>query len=304
MTLTRTSTTRFAFTARRLVLPLVAAAVLVAVPSSASAGDDDPVYGGNADGDDAVINGSQNGTGQTGSGGSSNPVFTVPKPYKEYRYIPACSANTPEGGPDSLCGAAVYTCPDDGDIRYRVYTRQHDANGDVADGADFEYVGTQCRGVDDPPEGGPVQITTADIRDEARKAAPDTVVNVEPGNRSYVNVPTNFYAESAAQDATVQVLGQTIALRFEPSGFTWTYGDGSTGSGAGVKNAPVGGPGAVEHAYLRSGDVNITLARTFTVTFTLPGGQTGTLPAPGVSNTSDPYPLGIGEIQSVVTKVR
>lgn len=290
--------------ARRLVVAFLTASVLVAAPTSAFAGDDDPVFGGNGSGDEAVIDGSQGGGNQSGSGDSSPAVYTVPKPYKEYRYIPACSQNTVDGGEDNLCGSAVYTCPDDGDIRYRVYTRQHEANGDVAPGADFEYVGTQCRGPNDPDEGGPIQITTADILDEARKAAPATEVHVEPGARSYVNVPTNFYADNGVENASVQVLGQTIALRFEPSGYTWTYGDGATGSGAGIENARVGAPGAVEHAYLRSGDVAITLARTFTVTFVLPGGQTGTLPAPGVSNTSEPYPLEIGEIQTVVTRVR
>lgn len=289
---------------RRLLVALIAAAAFIAVPTTATAGEDDPIYGGNADGDGAVIDGSQGGSNQNGGGGSSPAVYTVPKPYKEYRYVAACSQNTVDGGEDNLCGSAVYTCPDDGDIRYRVYTRQHDADGDVADGADFEYAGTQCRGPNDPDEGGPIQITTADIADEARKAAPTTVVHVEPGNRSYVNVPTNFYADAAAENASVQVLGQSIALRFEPSGFTWTYGDGSTGSGPGVQGAPVGGPGAVEHAYLRSGDVTITVTRIFEVTFTLPGGQTGTIPAPGVSNTSAPYPLEIGEIQTTVTEVR
>jgi hypothetical protein len=255
------------------------------------------------DGDTVTVGDSDSSSDQTGGPGSDS-VYTVPKPYKEYRYIPACSQNDLDGVSDALCGGAVYTCPDDGDIRYRVYTRQHDADGSVADGADFEYQGTECRGPDDPPEGGPVQITTADIRDEATQAAPESVVHVEPGNRSYVNVPTNFYADTDTQDVTVQVLGQAVGLQFAPAGYTWAYGDGGGGSGAGIEGAPVGGPGAVEHAYLRSGDVSITLTRTYTVTFTLPGGQSGTLPAPAISNTSDPYPLEIGEIQSVVTKVR
>lgn len=284
----------------RRTATVLAAILIVAMPTAAWADPEIDITGG---GDTVTGTGTDSTSTPTGGGGS-NGVYTLPKPYKEYRYVPACSQNSVDLGGDNLCGGAIYTCPDDGDIRYRVYTLQHDANGDVADGADFEYVGTLCRGADDPPEGGPVQITTADIREEASKVAPVTTVHVEPGNRSYVNVPTNFYADSAGQDASIQILGQTIGLRFEPSGYTWTYGDGSTGSGAGVKNAPVGGPGAVEHAYVRSGDVDITLTRTFAVTFTLPGGQTGTLPAPGVSNTSEPYPLEIGEIQTVVTRVR
>ncbi len=76
------------------------------------------------------------------------------------------------------------------------------------------------------------------------------------------------------------------------------------GTGAGVKASPVGGPGAVEHLYRRTAKVEVTLTRTFEVTYTAPGGVTGTLPAPGVSNTSAPTPLEVGEIQTLVTDGR
>jgi hypothetical protein len=292
------------------VLPaavVVSTLAVVGVPAIAAAADSDGP-GISGDGDTAVItdgDSSSEQTGGGGNGGGGQTVIKIPKPYKEYLYVPNCSANDAEGGADALCGAAVYTCPRDGDIRYRVYTRQHDADGSVAEGADWEVQpGTVCRGPNDPPEGGPVVITTADIADEARKAAPATVVHVEPATKTYVNVPTNFYADDAAQGATVEVLGQQIALQFRPTGFTWSFGDGAKGTGAGVKNSPVGGPGAVEHLYRRSAKVEVTLTRTFEVTYTAPGGVTGTLPAPGVSNTSAPTPLEIGEIQTLVTDGR
>jgi hypothetical protein len=283
------------------LLAMTAAVVLL---TSVGAIADTDVFG---DGDSAVVKGEDSSTDQTGSGsggGGGETVIKIPKPYKEYKYVPACSANTVEGGADALCGQAVYSCPTDGDIRYRVYTRQHDADGSVADGADWEMGGTVCRGPNDPPEGGPVVITTADIADEARKAAPATVVHVEPGTKTYVNVPTNFYADTTVHDATVEVLGQQIGLQFRPTGFAWSFGDGASGTGAGVANSPVGGPGAVEHLYRRAADVEITLTRTFEVSFTAPGGVTGTLPAPGVSNTSAPMPLEVGEIQTLVTDGR
>lgn len=279
---------------------VVVVAVVIGMAGPAAATDPDV----SGDGAEVVIKDDDTSADQSGGDDDSSPVVTIPTPYKEYRYIPSCSANSVEGGADVLCGSAVYSCPRDGDIRYRVYTRLHDANGDVSEGADWEYVGTLCRGPNDPPEGGPVIITTADIAAEARKAAPATVVHVEPAGKSYVNVPTNFYADAAGGEASVQILGQTIGLRFQPSGYTWKYGDGASGAGAGVRGASVRGPGAVEYAYRRSGDVSITLTRTFNVTYTLPGGGTGTLPSPGVSNTSAPYALTIGEIQTTVTDVR
>lgn len=287
-------------TLRRTAL-LVVTLVTVVLATAAAAAADPDISG---DDDTVVIGDGDNSSGQTGGGGGGggSTVVTIPKPYKEYRYVPNCSANAPEGGADALCGAAVYTCPGDGEIRYLVYTLQHDADGSVAEGADWVLVpGSVCRGPNDPPEGGPIVITTQDIADEARKAAPATVVHVEPITMTYVKIPTNFYADSAGFDTAVEVLGQRIALRFEPSGFAWSFGDGASGTGAGVKQAPVGGAGAVEHAYRRSADVEVTLTRTFDVTFTAPGGVTGMLPAPGVSNTSAPYALRVGEIQSLVT---
>ncbi|MCL3820184.1 hypothetical protein [Aeromicrobium wangtongii] len=295
--MTRTTTGR---SWRRIsVLLAVTAAVLLGTATAAAA---DPTAGG--DGDTVIIRDDDTTTDPTGPGNDGPAVIRIPKPYKEYRYIPACSANDVEGGADVLCGQAVSSCPREGDIRYRVYTRQHDADGSVAEGADWELLpGTQCRGPNDPDEGGPVVITTADIADEARKAAPATTVNVEPTTRSFVNVPNNFFADSASVEASVEVLGQTIGLTFAPNGFTWAFGDGTTGTGAGVQGAPVGAPGAVEHAYRRSGTVSVTLTRTFEVTYTAPGGVTGTIPG-GVRNTSAPYALQVGEIQSLVTKVR
>lgn len=291
---------------RRVGVAITAAVLVMLAPTAAVAGGDDGGFGGNGDGDEAVINGTDPGSttgtpGNNGNGGGGSTVIRIPKPYTEYKYVPNCSANAPEGGADALCGSAVYTCPDEGDIRYRVYTREHNADGSLSDGPDWKAGGTVCRGPNDPPEGGPVVITTADIADEARKAAPATVVHVEPATKTYVNVPTNFYADAAAQGASVQVLGQTIALQFRPTGFAWSFGDGSSGSGAGVKDASVGAADAVEHLYRRSAKVQVTLTRTFEVTYTAPGGVTGTLPAPGVSNTSAPTALEVGEIQTLVT---
>ncbi|MET0469177.1 MAG: hypothetical protein ABWZ87_10580 [Aeromicrobium sp.] len=286
--------------ASRRVTVLLVTIVAVVMGTAVTAAADPDVTG---DDDEIVFEDDESSNDQTGNGtgGGGDAVIRIPKPYKEYRYVPNCSANAPEGGADALCGGAVYTCPEPGDINYRVYTRQRNADGSLADGAEWEPGGLQCRGADDPPEGGPIEITTADIADEARKAAPVTVVHVEPVTTTFVNVPNNFYADDEGQDATVELLGQAIALRFEPTGFAWSFGDGSSGSGAGQEGAPVGGAGTVEHEYRRSGDVEITLTRTFEVTYTIPGGQTGVLPAPGVSNTSAPYALQVGEIQSTVT---
>ncbi len=281
---------------------VIGAVVVLGLSLSMGAALADPEYDADTNNNAANIGVTDSDSSQTdGPSGGGDAVVTIPEPYLEYKYIPNCSQNALEGGADALCGPAVSTCPDEGDIRYRVFTLQHEANGDVAPGAEFEENGTQCRGPDDEEEGGPVQITVADIRDEATKAAPVPDVNVEPETRSYVNLPTNVFADDETVDVTVQVLGQAIALSFEPTGWAWDFGDGGSGSGQGVENARVGQSGAVEHEYRGSGDVSITLTRTYAVTFTVPGGAPTPLTGPGITGTSEPYPLEVREIQATVT---
>lgn len=297
-----------------VVLGILLGLVLTGTSALANTTNDPPPdYDGNTDGGTANVGVTDPGSTDDGGGsGSGSPgVVTVPQPYLEYRYVPFClnsgvpdkNAEGGQTGLDNLCTGATAGCDDPRDTRYRVYTLRHGADGSVRAEDNFEFAGVQCRGPDDPPEGGPVQITVADIRDEAQKAAPVPVVNVEPENRSYVNLPTNVFADDeGAVEVTVQLLGQPIALSFEPTAWVWDFGDGGSGSGQGIEGARVGQAGAVEHEYRRSGDASITLTRTYAVTFTVPGGQP--TPLPGTINAaSEPYPLEIREIQATVTEL-
>ncbi len=284
---------------RTLTGLFVALALAVSVATPAVAGDDEDPWGTGGTDDAAEVDFSDT-TPAADNGPGTTPVYTEPGPWTEYRYVPTCSANAPEGGADALCMGAVATC-DDGEIRFWVYTRRMSADNQPL--SEWDQVGVQCRGLDDPAEGGPAVITEQMIFDQARQAAPKTVVHAEPVVKSYVNVPTNFYTEDQTVTTTVTVAGLDVDIRFTPSGFQWNFGDGGSGSGVGVKGAPVGGTGAVEHAFQRSGDYDITLTRTFAVKFRLPNGEVRDLSMP-LSNTSAPYDLEIGEIQSLVTNVR
>jgi hypothetical protein len=283
---------------RTLTGLFLALALALAMATPAAAGDGDSWGTGGTD-DTADVDFS-NSTPATDHGPGTTPIYTAPGPWTEYRYVPTCSVNSPEGGADALCMGAVSTC-DPGEIRFWVYTRQMSADNKPT--SDWKQVGVQCRGADDPAEGGPAQITEQMIFDQARQAAPKTVVHAEPVTTSYVNVPTNFYADDEAVTTTVTVAGLNVDIRFTPTGYQWKFGDGGAGSGVGVKGAPVGGAGAVEHVFKRSGTYGITLTRTYAVRFRLPNGEVRELSMP-LSNTSAPYDLKIGEIQSVVTDVR
>lgn len=237
-------------------------------------------------------------------GGNANddqPVYTVPGPWTEYRYLPTCSANTIENGGDVLCGAAI-SCPEDGDIRYWVYARTAYPAADHREPTDWRRVRTECRGPDEISEGGQPVITEWMIREAAMQVVPRTVVHAEPVTTSYVNVPNNFYVDSAPATNTVTLIGIQIQITFTPTAFSWAFGDGASGSGAGIRKAAVGAAGAVEHDYRRQGTYEIRATRSFSVVAILPGGERLELGEP-VSNTSAPYELEVGEIQSLVTDV-
>lgn len=279
----------------------LAATVMTAAPAYAN-----PDWGWE---DDEIVGAQPGGGGGNSGGGNSTPIFTAPGPWTQTVYVPYCPTNTvfPVGDgteyqmTDALCTNWQFNCPE-GEGRYWVFTRQREADGSVLpENRGFSNSGNVCRGANDPaPEDGPAQITIGDIIDRARAVAPEPVIGSEPGNHTYVNVPTNFYTDATDQQRSVDVLGFTIGLTFTPTDTTWDFGDGGSGSGVGVQGASVGDPGAVEHIYRRSGSHVITMSTSWQVSATLPNGES--IQMPGVLTTSSaPLGLSVGEIQSIVT---
>jgi hypothetical protein len=128
--------------------------------------------------------------------------------------------------------------------------------------------------------------------------APEPVAQVQPGTRSYVNVPNNYWSEDTAETIDVNVAGTAIAVTFVPTGDTWDFGDGASATGSGTKDADIGAAGAVEHSYASGGSYAIHVSRTYTVRFTIPGGPVTvdnafTIPGPDAA-------LPVGEIQTRV----
>lgn len=288
---------------RALLAPALALGILWLTASPGSA---DP----NADiGDNEVVIRDEDKGGQHGgrptppndnvSGPGSNQP---PQPWTQEVYVVACPVNGPSNPTDALCTGAVNTCPgDEHRIRYRVYTRLMSPSGEPMSSWTFDRM--VCRGADEVEPGvqEPV-VTEEDVVDVARTAAPPPVIGSDPGTRTYVNVPTNFFADTGEQTVTLTVLGQAIAVAFTPTAVSWDFGDGQTGTGLGLAGAAVGHPDAVEHAYRRGGSVDVTATVTYSVTFTLPGGSPTTIPGQ-VTATSQPLPLRVSEIQSTVDHV-
>jgi hypothetical protein len=139
-------------------------------------------------------------------------------------------------------------------------------------------------------------ITAQMVTAAAVVTAPVNPPNVEPGTKSFVNIPNNYWAETPTVDDAVTLLGTTIPLRWTPVSTTWSFGDGGSEIGNGIEGAGVGAPGAVEHAYQRQGSYDITTTTTYDLTFVLPGGAAQTIqltapPSPAVT-------LPVREIQT------
>ena len=287
-------------TAARVAMTLVAAAALLAfAPAPAFACGDG--YGSHNSGGGVVIGGNQgcnnDDPGDYDPGNGPYVPTGPPPPAYEHYYTPSCMVNgPPPGNSDALCTGAVTICDSRGqpsDIYMRHYRRQ------VAPTlGTWEFVGSECRGADDPVAEEP-QVTEEMVLDQAYAAAPRPTAAVQPGARSYVNLPNNYWADAPDETTTVNVLGNPIAITFTVTDVTWDFGDGSSASGEGVEDAEVGAPGAVEHAYSRQGSYEITATSTVGVQFTLPDGQAVNLPG-AFQFSSDPVTLPVGEIQTRV----
>lgn len=293
-------------TATATLFALILGVFLVAVPSPAHA--DPPCDLCEVDNGGAGAGNQEPGSADPGSGdtdpgttGGTGPVYTGP--FKQYRYVVSCPYNSLDNAGDVLCMGAVESCPDEGDLRYRVYYRLVDRSGNLVDGPDWVSAGSECRGLDDPTTGVvQPEVTREMVIEEAYRLAPKPTVHVEPATKSYVNVPNNFYADAQDASHTVNLLGESITIAFQVEEVSWTFGDGEGASGAGVQNAAVGAPGAVEHQYAGGGSYDITATTSITVQFTLPSGQQVTVPD-AIDQTSSPVPLDVGEIQTTVNDV-
>jgi hypothetical protein len=200
---------------------------------------------------------------------------------------------------DALCGAAVNTCPDP-DIRFWVYTRTVYADPDKQPTAWKRTGDSVCRGPDEPTVDKP-KATPQQVVDAARGLAPKPSVVVQPADRSYVNIPNNFYASAPDTTQTITLFGTTIAVQFSGATLTWHFGDGGSATGDGIKDAALHQAGAVEHAYVAQGTYDISVTSTYHISFDLFGQH---IDNDIEGQPSDPVSLQVGEIQTLVTDAR
>jgi len=146
-------------------------------------------------------------------------------------------------------------------------------------------------------------ITTAMVTEAAKVTAPVSPPHVEPGNRSYVHIPNNYWTDAPTVNTSITLLGQRIPLHWAPVTTTWSFGDGASATGNGVKGADVGAADALEHSYDRQGSYDISTTTSYDLTFVLPGGG-GTQTVQLISPPSPPVTLPVSEIQTRVSYAR
>ncbi|QEW00260.1 hypothetical protein F6J84_09275 [Microbacterium caowuchunii] len=116
------------------------------------------------------------------------------------------------------------------------------------------------------------EVTLADLA-SFRPAAP--TLASEPAGIGIVGMPTNLVSAASAQSIPGELFGYDVVVRFTPSAFRFSYGDGAS------RSAPSGGaswaalgqpqftPTATSHPYTRRGDylASVTVAYSASVSF-------------------------------------
>ncbi|WP_375003239.1 hypothetical protein [Aeromicrobium sp. CTD01-1L150] len=75
----------------------------------------------------------------------------------------------------------------------------------------------------------PEQLTQGRILRAVREIEmPALDIQVQPGERTLVNIPTILYTQPRAVTRTVDLLGHEITVEATATSFTWHHGDGSS----------------------------------------------------------------------------
>lgn len=215
---------------------------------------------------------------------------------------PTCPGNRLRGSSE-LCNGALLTCPE-GLIRYWIWQRETQVRRDPATGAVAREPGgwqqlpdSFCLGSDDPgvPDyGRAISLVQQGFRD---LPLPKAAVEVAPSPTSLVNVATAFFAggEQTFSQTVEPVPGISVVVTAKPTRWTWTWGDGKTGTfdTAGVPRRPV-----VSHLYPAARDYEARVVVSWTGRFRIAGStQEYEIPTPA-SVPSPPVTVQVREART------
>ena len=146
-------------------------------------------------------------------------------------------------------------------------------------GTGWQQVGDGCTAPGAPAAGAAPVLTVADViaTEFAALPLPAATARVQPAGDTLVNVPTIFFTDAAVQTFDVVLLGQPVRVTATPTGYTWTFGDGTD-------LGPTASAGArypdhdITHTYLQPGPVAARVDVSWTGTFTVAGGPAAVIP--------------------------
>lgn len=136
-----------------------------------------------------------------------------------------------------------------------------------------------CRSPDDPaaPEAEQPQLTPGDVLRATREIGlPSLQVQIQPGERTLVNVPTIFYAQPRPFARSVTLLGFAVDVAAEPVSYLWVHGDGTTATTT-TPGTPYPGKDVTHRYRAPADDVQARVDVTYQVRFRVDGGPWQTI---------------------------
>lgn len=153
----------------------------------------------------------------------------------------------------------------------------------------------------EPADPGLPAVTLADL-ESFRPVTP--ALTGEPAGFGVVGMPTNFVAAASEQAIPGVLLGYPVTVRFTPTAFVFSYGDGTSARSAtgGATWAQVGtaqfSPTDTTHVYRERGIYSATVAVEFAASVDF---GTGWIPVDGVvTASSGAYPVEVVEVHTAL----
>jgi hypothetical protein len=93
----------------------------------------------------------------------------------------------------------------------------------------WEFLGSRCFGVDEPPPGVEPTVTPGMVLEAIRRIGlPAVEAKTQPADKTLVNFETIFYAEPQTFTRSLTLLGQQVDVEATPVEYRWHHGDGTT----------------------------------------------------------------------------
>jgi hypothetical protein len=231
--------------------------------------------------------------GRESSGSSAGG--SAPTSYVEKRYVPTCTGNSSEEN-GVLCGAAVQTCPGEGEVRFWVYTRVLTiATGAATPWTRVTDPATVCLGPEDPVIDPLVAIPALVQRDFQRVVVLKGVAEVSPKPDTLVNIPTVFTTSTPHRyDIPLSLLGQSVVITATAERYTWHFGDGAS-----LSTSEPGG--RVEHEYSKAGARQAYVVIEWSGAFRVNGGASQSI-AGRATTTGEPTDVQVKQARTELVR--